>query len=196
LAETDGGVDMKDINFLVSENPFEKELKKEKKSASAARVIALILAMAVGTAILLAPGIYVRVLDGRAQAVEQKLTDAKYSEVRTVKAQLANVTRRVDNKKAIINGIDADNIPASQALLIIENALPSGCYLESVNFNGNSVSIRGVAENSLIVSDFFGKMDRLKLFDGGSQGISFEETQGAVKFSVTYAAKIEGGDRK
>jgi hypothetical protein len=25
LARTDGGVNMKDINFLVSENPFEKE---------------------------------------------------------------------------------------------------------------------------------------------------------------------------
>lgn len=187
---------MKDINFLVSENPFEKELKKEKKSTSAVRVIVLGLVITVGTAILLAPGIYVRILDGRASAVEQKLTDQKFGEVRSVKAQLTQVTKKVDNKKAIINGIDSENIPASQALLIIENALPSGCYLESVNFNGNSVSIRGVAENSLIVSDFFGKMDRLKLFDGGSQGISFEETQGAVKFSVTYAAKIEGGDRK
>jgi len=196
LAEIDGGVDMKDINFLVSENPFERELKKEKKSASAVKVIALVLVMAVGTAILLAPGIYVRILDGRALAVEQKLTDAKYSEVRTVKAQLANVTRKVDNKKAVINGIDARNIPASQALLIIENALPSGCYLRSVKFSGNSVSVSGVAENSLIVSDFLGKMDRLKLFESSSQGMSLKETQSAVEFSVTYTAKIEGGNRK
>jgi hypothetical protein len=54
--ETDGGVNMKDINFLVSENPFEKELKKEKKSTSAVRVIVLVLVITVGTAILLAPG--------------------------------------------------------------------------------------------------------------------------------------------
>ncbi|MDI9481664.1 MAG: pilus assembly protein PilN, partial [Bacillota bacterium] len=90
---------MKDINFLVSENPFEKELKKEKKSTSAVRVIVLGLVITVGTAILLAPGIYVRILDGRASAVEQKLTDQKFGEVRSVKAQLTQVTKKVDNKK-------------------------------------------------------------------------------------------------
>jgi Tfp pilus assembly protein PilN len=192
----DGGVNMKDINFLVSENPFEKELKKEKKSTSAVRVIVLVLVITVGTAILLAPGIYVRILDGRASAVEQKLTDQKFGEVRSVKAQLTQVTKKVDNKKAIINGIDSENIPASQALLIIENALPSGCYLRTVNFNGRSLSINGIAENSFIVSDFFGKMDRLQLFNSNSQGISLNETQSAVEFSVTYTAKSEGGDQK
>ena len=187
---------MKDINFLVSENPFEKELKKEKKSTSAVRVIVLGLVITVGTAILLAPGIYVRILDGRASAVEQKLTDQKFGEVRSVKAQLTQVTKKVDNKKAIINGIDSENIPASQALLIIENALPSGCYLRTVNFNGRSLSINGIAENSFIVSDFLGKMDRLQLFNSNSQGISLNETQSAVEFSVTYTAKSEGGDQK
>jgi Tfp pilus assembly protein PilN len=78
-------------------------------------------------------------------------------------------------------------------LLIIENALPSGCYLKTVNFNGRSVSISGVAENSFIVSDFLGKMDRLELFNSGSQGISLKETQSEVEFSVTYTAQSEGG---
>jgi len=187
---------MKDINFLISENPFEKELKKEKKSTSAVRVIVMVLVMTVGTAVLLAPGIYVRVLGGRASAVENKLADAKFGEVRRVKAQLTQITREVDNKKAIINGIDSENIPASQALLIIENALPSGCYLKTLNFNGRSLSINGIAENSLIVSDFLGKMDRLQFFDSSSKGLSLEETQSAVEFSVTYTAKTEGGAKK
>ena len=188
-----GGVKMKDINFLVSENPFENRLDKEKKSAPVAKVIALVLVMVVGTAVLLAPGIYVRILDGRASAVEKKLTDERFTEVRRVKAQLTQVTKKVDNKKAIINGIDAENIPASQALLIIENALPSGCYLKTVSFNGRSVSMSGVAENSFIVSDFLGKMDRLELFNSSSQGISLKETQSEVEFSVTYTAQSEGG---
>ena len=188
---------MKDINFLVSENPFEKELQKEKKkSTSAARVIALVMVMLVGTSVLIAPGIYVRILEGRASAVEKKLTDTRFNEVRSVKAQLTQVMKKVDAKKAIINGIDTENIPASQALLIVKNALPPGCYLKSINFNGSSVSISGVAENSFIVSDFLGKMDRLKLFNSSSQGISLKETQSSVEFSVTYTAQSEGGKKK
>lgn len=187
---------MKDINFLVSENPFEDGLQKDKKSFSAVKAIALVLVIAVGMAVLLAPGIYVKMLDARASAIERKLADERFNEVRSVKAELNQVTKMVDNKKAIINGIDAENIPASQALLIIKNALPSGCYLKSINFNGNSVTISGVAKNSIIVSDFLGKMDRLKLFESSSQGISLKETQDSVEFSTTYTAKTEREEQK
>ena len=166
---------MKDINFLVEENPFEEGLKKEKKSISFVKIAVLVLAIALGSTILLAPGLYLRILEGRAAAIEKKLTDAKYSEVKAVKAQLSQVTSKVNGKKAIINAIDAENIPASQIMLITQNALPSGCFLNSLNYNGKSFTLRGVAESSFIAMDYLANLERLSLFESSSQNISLKE---------------------
>ena len=179
---------MKDINFLVEDNPFENELQEEKeKSVPVAKKIVTVLIITIGILILLVPGIYVKSLDKKAISIENSLTDERFKEVRTVKAQLSEVTNKVSSKKAIINGIDYEYISASQTLLIVENALPSGCYLKSLNFNGNSISINGIAESSFIASDFWANMDRLQLFKGSPQGFSMEETQSAVDFSMTYS---------
>jgi len=187
---------MKDINFLVEENPFAERLEKEKKSIPAVKITVVVLVIAICTAILLAPGIYVRILEGRASAIENKLTDAKYSEVRVVKSQLSQITNKVKSKKAIINRIDADNIPASQMLLVIQNALPSGCFLNSLNYNGKSFTIKGAAESSFIVTDYMANLDRLKLFECTSHNISLGETQSAVEFSITCTVQNRGGAKK
>lgn len=185
---------MKDINFLVEEKPFEDGLKKEDKSTAAVKILALILVFAVGVAILFVPSTYVRILERRAITIENKLADEKYKEVKAVKAQLSQTISKVSNKKVIINAIDSEYIPASQMLLIVENALPSGCYLKSLNFNGKSVIINGIAENSLIVNDFLGNLSRLKLFTINTHNISIDESQKSVEFSMTFNAQNQGGE--
>jgi len=187
---------MKDINFLVEENPFESQMKKEKNSIPTVKIIILTIAIAIGAAILLAPGIYIRILEGRALTIERKLTDAKYNEVRDIKAQLSQVSGRVNGKKAVINAIDAQNIPASQLLLIIKNALPSGCFLNSVNYSGKSLTVKGAAESSFIAMDYLANLERLKLIKTSSQNVSFIETQSAVEFSITCTAQTLGGEKK
>lgn len=187
---------MKDINFLVEENPFEGQLQKEKKSIPAVKITALVLVIAVGIAVLLAPGMYVRILEARASAIEKKLTDVKYSEVKAVKAQLSQVTNKVNSRKAIINAIDAENLPASQILLIAKNALPSGCFIKSVNYNGKSFTISGFSESSLIAMDYLSNLERLQLFESSSQKVPLNETQSVVEFSITFNLQTQGGERK
>lgn len=179
---------MKDINFLVEDNPFENELQEEKeKSVPVAKIIVTVLIITIGILILLVPGIYVKSLDKKAISIENSLTDERFKEVRAVKTQLSDVTNKVSRKKAILNGIDSKNLSASQALLTVKNTLPSGCYIKTINFNSNSISISGVAESTFVFSDLLSNIDRLKLFDGGSPGLSVQETQSEVEFSITYS---------
>jgi Tfp pilus assembly protein PilN len=186
--KTIGGVNMKDINFLVEENPFENEIQKEEKErVSTVKIIVTIIIVATCIFILFVPGIYVKSLEAKALAIEDSLTEARFKEVRTVKAQLSDVTNKVSRKKAILNGIDSKNLSASQALLTVKNTLPSGCYIKTINFNSNSISISGVAESTFVFSDLLSNIDRLKLFDGGSPGLSVQETQSEVEFSITYS---------
>lgn len=184
---------MKDINFLVEETPFEEGLKKEKKSIPMAKVMVMALVIAIGIAVLLTPGIYVRILEGMAAALEKKLSDEKYNEVRAVKAQLASITGKVSSKKAIINAIETQNVPASQILLTVQNALPSGCFLNSVNYNGKSVTIKGIAESSFIAVDYMANLGRLKIFDTVNYSLSIEESQSDVEFTLNYTLKSQGG---
>lgn len=184
---------MKDINFLIEERPFEEGLQKEKKSIPAGKVIAIVMVIAIGIFILLIPGLYVRILEGRASALENKLTDAKYTEVRNVKAQLSNITSKVNSKKNIIKTIDSENMEASQLLLIIQNALPSDCFLTSFSYDGKSVSVHGIAGSSFIAMDFLSNLDRLDLFENDNQKITLNESQSAVEFTFTYKVMQQGG---
>jgi len=188
-----GGIFMKDINFLVEETPFEEGLKEEKKSIPAVKITAVVLVIAVGIAVLLAPGIYVRILEGRASAIEKKLTDAKYNEVRAVKSELSSVTGSINNKKSIINAIDNQNVPASQILLTVRNALPSGCFLNSVNYNGKSVTIKGFAESNFIAVDYVNNLQRLKIFESGNLNMSINESESSPEFTLNYTVKSQGG---
>ncbi len=189
-AYMNGGIFMKDINFLVEERPFESNLKKEKKSIPAVKILVLILVIVIGTVILLAPGLYIRILEGRALAIENKLTDVKYSEARSIKAQLSYITNKIISKKDVINAIDFENTPVSQIILITQNALPSGCYLTSLSYSGKSFTIRGVAESSFIITDYMTNLERLDFFESSTQSFSLEESQSAIEFTITCTLKL------
>ena len=79
-----------------------KQPEKREKSIPAVKILVLILVIVIGTVILLAPGLYIRILEGRALAIENKLTDVKYSEARSIKAQLSYITNKIISKKMLL----------------------------------------------------------------------------------------------
>lgn len=185
---------MKDINFLVSESALEKgSLEKQSKDMTAQKIIIIILSVTFAVAILFIPGIILQQYKNQVKAVEDQMIDAKYREVRSVKAQLSSVTTMVDGKKAVIKSIDSQSVPASQILIAIEAALPAGCYLSSVDFQNNSVAIKGVADSSLLAAEFIGNLDRLSLFTRVTDSIQIEQAQSPIAYNINYIVSEGGG---
>lgn len=184
---------MKDINFLISESALEKgNLEAQNKDMTAQKIVIIVLCVTFAVAILFAPGFYLGSIKKQITAVEAQINDAKFREVRSVKAQLASITAIVDGKKAIINGIDSRSVPSSQILASIESALPSGCYLSSVSFAQNSVEVKGIADSSLLAAEFMGNLDRLTLFTRMTDSIQIEQAQSPISYNIKYiVAEVE-----
>lgn len=185
---------MKDINFLVTE-PLtnQDETLTQKKSVPAAKIVLVVLCITIGIAILFLPGIFVKSLEAQIADVEQSMQDAKYRQLAQAKAQYNQVTQDVDGKKAIVKDIDNKSVPSSQIILMVEQALPEGCYLDALGFEGNSLNISGKAVSSLVFAEFMGSLDRLDLLTGSTDSISMEESGTAVTFNLKYAVSVNGG---
>lgn len=185
---------MKDINFLVSESSLEKgNLEKQSRDTTAQKIVIIILSITFAVAILFVPSIILQYYKSQVQTVEKQMIDVKYREVRSVKAQHSSITAKVDEKKTIIKSIESQSVPASQILVAIDAALPAGCYLSNVNFDGNSLEIKGFADSSLLAAEFMGNLDRLSLFTRVTEGIQLEQTQSPVTYSISYIVSEDGG---
>ncbi len=186
---------MKDINFLFSESMMEKyeSGEKEKKEVSAAKAVLIVLAVLAGVTILFVPGIYVNTLERQVAAVERSLNDAKYTEVRDVKTRLEKIVLSVDSKKAVIKDIDAKSVPASQILLMVEQAIPSGCFFSSVNYSGSSLRISGKADSGTAVAELMGNLDRLHTLTRKTENVQIEQAGSPIDYSVEYMVSEKGG---
>lgn len=187
---------MKDINFLVDghiSNTADNDFGM-KKSIPAAKIIMIILCITIGVAILLAPKIIMYNMDQRIKEVEQSLRDPKYNELTEVKSQYKLLLQNLSNKKAVINDIDQKSATASQIILLVEQAIPSGCYINSLSFTGNTISITGKAENSLVYAELLGNLNRLQLIKGSANGVSLEEAGTSINYSLSYTVIAKGGN--
>lgn len=187
---------MKDINFLVDgriSNTVENDLDM-KKSIPAAKIIMVVLCVTIGIAILFVPKIVMYSMERQIKEIEQSLKDPKYNELITVKNQYKLLLQNLNNKKAVINDIEQKSATASQIILLVEQAIPSGCYINSLSFTGNTISISGKAENSLVYAELLGNLNRLDLIQGSANGVSFEEAGTSINYSLSYTVTAKGGN--
>lgn len=188
---------MKDINFLVNEQASNvREYDSSmRKSIPAAKIIMIILCVTIGVAILFVPSIVLKSMDQKIAEVEQSLNDPKYNELAEIKKQYNQVLQNLNNKKAVINAVDQKTATASQILLLVEQAIPSGCYLNSLGFTGNTLNIAGKAENSLVYAELLGNLNRLNLINGTSNGVSMTEAGTSIDYSLSYTVVVNGGNQ-
>ncbi|NLY18534.1 MAG: PilN domain-containing protein [Clostridiaceae bacterium] len=186
---------MKDINFLFSETITDKmeNTEKEKTRVKPGVVVVVVLVILIATGILLAPGFYLSGLERQIEKVEASLADPKYSEVRNVKARLDSVSTELNKKKAIINDIDSKSAPSSQVLLMVEHAVPSGCYFTGLNYSGTSLNISGKAESSIIVAEFMSNLDRLNTLSRMTESVSIKQAQSPFTYNLSYGVSGKGG---
>ena len=180
---------MKDINFLVNESAStaRADISEQKKSVPAAQIILFVIGFTVAVLILFIPGIIIAGLEKEVSAVEASMTDPKYAELRNVKAELAVITQNLEGKKAVIRDIDQKNTSASQILVLIEQAIPSNCYVKTISFNGSSISLSGTAANSTAYTELIGNLNRLQQIQGQAGALSMQQSFVPVNFTLSYA---------
>lgn len=186
---------MKDINFLFSDSITNKmeNTETEKTGVKPGVIIIVVLVSLIAIGILLAPGYYLSRLEKQIEKAEASLADPKYAEVRNVKAKLESTNTELNKKKAIINDIDSKSVTSSQILLMVEHAVPSGCYFSILNYSGASLNISGKAESSLIVAELMGNLDRLNTLSRMTENVSIEQAQSPIKYNISYGVSVRGG---
>lgn len=187
---------MKDINFLFSEtipDKMEENTEKKKTSVKPGIIIAIVLVSLIAVGILLAPGFYLSRLEKQIEKAEDSLADPKYMEVRNVKARLESANTELNKKKTIINDIDSKSLTASQVLLMVEHAIPSGCYFTGLNYSGADLKLSGKAESSLVVAELMSNMDRLNTLSRMTESVWLEQTQSPFVFNLSYGVSVKGG---
>lgn len=186
---------MKDINFLFSESIVNKmeETESKKTDVNTGKIILAVFISLIAIGILLAPGVYLSKLERQIKTAEASLIDPKYTEVRNVKFKLEAIISELNKKKAIINDIDSKSVASSQILLMVEQAVPSGCYFSKLNYNGAELKLTGKAESSIIVAELMGNFDRLHTLSRVTESISLEQAQSPVQYSISYGVLRKGG---
>jgi Tfp pilus assembly protein PilN len=188
-------MNMKDINFLVNDTALgaREANEKQKTVVSIGKTILVILSLTAATLLLFVPGIIISGMESEISEIEQSMLDPKYRELRDTKAQLQIVTDTLNSKKAIINDIDAKSLEASQVILMVENAIPAGCYITSVNYSGSTLELKGKAESSLAYAELLGNLDSLKLLSRNSSNLDLMQTADSIEYSVQYSVAKNGG---
>ena len=186
---------MKDINFLFSESIVDKmeDTEKKKKGISTGKIILVVLVLFIAVGVLLAPGLYLSSIKAQVEKAEASLLDPKYVEVRSVKSKLESTTAELNKKKSIINDIDSKSLASSQALLMVEQAAPLGCYFSSLSYSGSDLKLSGKADSSRIVSELISNLDRLHTLKRISESVSLEQDQSPVNYNISYSVSVKGG---
>jgi len=187
---------MKDINFLFSESIVDKmeDTEKKKTGISTGKIILAVLVSLIAVGILLAPGFYLSRIKTQVEKAEASLLDPKYAEVRNVKAKLESTTAELNKKKAVINDIDSKSIASSQVLLMVEQAVPSGCYFSSLSYSGSDIKLAGKADSSRVVSELMSNLDRLHTLKRISESVSLEQDKSPINYSISYSVSVKGGE--
>ncbi|MBP7177358.1 MAG: pilus assembly protein PilN [Thermoclostridium sp.] len=179
---------MKDINFLVNEPEATARMDagEQKKSIPAAQIVVFVIGFTVAILLLFIPGIIIAGLEKQTSEVEKSMQDPKYAELRNVKADLANITQRVEGKKSVIRDIDQKNTSASQILVLVEQAIPADCFIKTIGFNGSSISLSGTASNSIVYTELVGNLNRLQQLQGKGGALSMAQSFVPVDFTLSY----------
>jgi len=186
---------MKDINFLLNENIRENQDEAgKKKGVNALKVIFTVFIILVGVVILFIPGMYAGYLESRITSIEDSMTDKKYAEVTRVKAALERINTEIEGKKNIIKAIDAKSLPASQVILMAEQALPDRCFYSVIDYTGSSLKIKGKADAGLTVAELMANLDRLNCLAQKTQNAQFDQTGAPVEFLLEYTVSAQGGN--
>lgn len=180
---------MKDINFLVNDSvPSTRiEANEQQKSVPAAQIIIFVLTFTIAVLILFIPGIIIAGIEKQISAVEQSMFDPKYAELRNVKAEMMNISQVVDGKKLVIRDIDQNNTSVSQIIVLVEQAVPAGCYIKSITFSAGAVSLAGVADNSMVYTELVGNLNRLQQISGQAGALSMQQSFVPVDFNLKYS---------
>ncbi len=179
---------MKDINFLMSDTAVttKTQTNEQEKKVPAAQIIIFVICFTIAVLVLFIPGIIIASLEKQVSAVEQSMYDSKYAELRNVKAEMQNITQIVDGKKAVIRDIDRKNTSASQILVLVEQAVPSDCYISSITFSGSTINLSGVAANTLVYTELVGNLNRLQQIQGNVSAMSMKQSFEQVNFNLRY----------
>ena len=179
---------MKDINFLMSDKavPAQNLAGEQQKKVPAAQIIIFVVCFTIAILILFIPNIIIAGLNKQISAVESSMFDPKYTQLRNTKAEMQNITQIVDGKKSVIRDIDRKNTSASQILLMVQQAVPEGCYIRSISFNNKSITIWGIADNSMAYVEFAGNLNRLQQVSGQIGSLSMKQSFEPVSFTLTY----------
>lgn len=179
---------MKDINFLMSDKavPAQNLAGEQQKKVPAAQIIIFVISFTIAVLILFIPGIIIAGIDKQVSTVEKSMFDPKYSQLRNTKAEMINITQVVDGKKSVIRDIDRKNTPASQILVLVQQAVPADCYISSINYSGSSISLSGTAANTMAYTELVGNLNRLQQIQGSVSALSMQQSFDPVDFNLQY----------
>ena len=177
----------KDINFLINDfNNESNDMRDKKQSVSVVSIAILVILLLFAAVTLLLPKIYLDRLENQVKAIENQIADVKYAEINTVKNELSNITQKVNNKKLVISAIDSSAVIASQALMVVEQAIPAAAFFTEFRFDVDNLDLTIKAENALIASEFMGNLDRLSLLSRVTESIEYDYSDSQVLFSINY----------
>jgi Tfp pilus assembly protein PilN len=191
---------MKDINFLPDEMKFPLRESAQERPAPrrvpVLKIIGLTALLLIAAAFLVLPSVIANRIAAAAEEVSSVALSQKYAQVKLVKSQAASVEALIRIKKDILYDIDSKSQPATEVLNAVKQALPKGCYLESVNYGKGSVKLEGYADSSLMVAEFITNLDMLQLIsrEGGTDGLSIEKANYPCKFSLSYKVSGKKGE--
>ncbi|MCX7842448.1 MAG: PilN domain-containing protein [Clostridia bacterium] len=184
---------MRDINLLPEEaRDYSANTEKSFKpsvSMSPAAIIAIIIALVLMASSIAAPMIYVSYLEKTIEGLRNKINSKEFQEVRVVNNELGSVNGMLNKKNEILLDIEKNSLPVTQAITSVKNAVPKGCYITSLSYSNKSVRIDGVAENTLVMTEFLSSIDRLQNLrrSGANDSMSFDKVNDAYTFSITLS---------
>ena len=132
----------KDINFLINDfNNESNDMRDKKQSVSVVSIAILVILLLFAAVTLLLPKIYLDRLENQVKAIENQIADVKYAEINTVKNELSSITQKVNNKKLVISAIDSSAVNASQALMVVEQAIPAAAFFTEFRIDVDNLDL-------------------------------------------------------
>jgi Tfp pilus assembly protein PilN len=180
---------VKDINLLPEDIKPSSGYspKSEKKSASVTGVIVAVLVLALIGGSLALPYLVEAGMRARLNGLQTEIDDAKFDEVRTVRASIEKVTKELNGKSDVLTTIDNSLYSMNEVMASINSIVPKGVIISGMTYSNNRLELSGKATDMATYGDFLAKINRLELFEVGKD-VSIDE-ENSFNISITVGRK-------
>lgn len=188
---------MKDINLLPEEIRATLEAENTKKNTSTAKIILItVLVLGFMALTILAPRMYIQGVNIRLTMIQSQLKNKAYDEVKALNAQINSLNTAIGSKKEIVTLIDRESYPVNEILNALKQVAPTGCYINSVDYDTKKLTIGGITTDSVQPAEFLSNIDRLGFLSATDtlKNVKITKTGPAYVFQYTFA--VGGKDGK